>query len=549
MGVLHDYVDTLDKTSVLSSSPTLKKLKTAPSTNEVLLGDEIGCGTYGSIFKCRRRPDTIVVKVSKCNSDVLDVPTPFLREIVALWALERQGGHPNVVRGFEFDIPRRAFCMERYSESLFHRLQRIGNVDKKDAEDALLQISQGIAFMHSRGFVHRDLSSNNVLVKSGLSMSTTYVVSDLGTAIHAITGRLMTIGVTTLPFRAPEMFFGSHNYSKPIDIWALGILLLEMRKGANFIYRINEREQLFRIFFIAGFPTQENWPDASKLPSYLKFTPITLADLKMDKDTEYLVRWILTLDPSKRPDADAVVNNLLRDNHNDSYMPIQTAMCSRTSFLGRSQLLGWSTENYYCRSGDTRLHALVHRVSVVDFMVSVAYDMDLSRLVLHTSVALLDAYVASSYQHPHKSRLTEIAIACLMVATKLYHSEDIPGKRFYDSFDALTNINEFILTEVEIVSLIDNDHTSFDTVLHHIDPGAVAKSVKTDADTLQGFLTDLTLLSFGVDKKSIGESILRSRTTLCESFRQLANITPKCRQIVLGHDGVLAAGMRRFYND
>ena len=47
------------------------------------------------------------------------------------------------------------------------------------------------------------------LVKEPTASGATYAIADVGGAIHATPGREMTLGVTTMPYRAPEVFFGS----------------------------------------------------------------------------------------------------------------------------------------------------------------------------------------------------------------------------------------------------------------------------------------------------------------------------------------------------
>ena len=47
------------------------------------------------------------------------------------------------------------------------------------------------------------------LVKEPTASGATYAIADVGGAIHATPGRELTLGVTTMPYRAPEVFFGS----------------------------------------------------------------------------------------------------------------------------------------------------------------------------------------------------------------------------------------------------------------------------------------------------------------------------------------------------
>ncbi|KAL8115006.1 hypothetical protein AgCh_021724 [Apium graveolens] len=41
------------------------------------------------------------------------------------------------------------------------------------------------------------------------------------------------VGVTSIPFRAPELLLGSNDYGKPIDIWAVGCIFAEVMEGKS----------------------------------------------------------------------------------------------------------------------------------------------------------------------------------------------------------------------------------------------------------------------------------------------------------------------------
>ena len=58
-------------------------------------------------------------------------------------------------------------------------------------------------------------------------------VADFGSARiffnENISGRVMyTAEVTSRWYRAPELLYGSQNYTKMIDVWSIGCILIEM---------------------------------------------------------------------------------------------------------------------------------------------------------------------------------------------------------------------------------------------------------------------------------------------------------------------------------
>ncbi len=88
------------------------------------------------------------------------------------------------------------------------------------------EIAKGLSYLHDRGIVHRDLKPGNIFYDDG------YVkIGDYGLTKFIAVSRhsAQTASVGTVHYMAPEV--GSGNYSKPIDIYALGVILYEMLLG------------------------------------------------------------------------------------------------------------------------------------------------------------------------------------------------------------------------------------------------------------------------------------------------------------------------------
>src|SRR5262249_30699134 len=87
-------------------------------------------------------------------------------------------------------------------------------------------IAKGLSYLHDRGIVHRDLKPGNIFYDDG------YVkIGDYGLSKHMSVSRHsgQTVSVGTVHYMAPEI--GSGNYTKAIDIYALGVILYEMLTG------------------------------------------------------------------------------------------------------------------------------------------------------------------------------------------------------------------------------------------------------------------------------------------------------------------------------
>ena len=85
---------------------------------------------------------------------------------------------------------------------------------------------EGLAYMHSKGYYHRDLKSANVLVSSDGQVK----LCDLGLAkyIDENVKQKLTVTVVTRWYRAPELLLGDKMYSNKIDIWSIGCMWVEL---------------------------------------------------------------------------------------------------------------------------------------------------------------------------------------------------------------------------------------------------------------------------------------------------------------------------------
>ncbi|KAI0400646.1 kinase-like protein [Xylaria palmicola] len=99
------------------------------------------------------------------------------------------------------------------------------------SEDATKQIVRqlldGIKFMHESNFAHRDLKPGNILVASH-SPSWVVKIADFGISKQSIEGDThLQTQIGTVGYMAPEVF-SSNSYSVSVDIWAIGIIAVEL---------------------------------------------------------------------------------------------------------------------------------------------------------------------------------------------------------------------------------------------------------------------------------------------------------------------------------
>ena len=204
--------------------------------DNIKIGKQIGKGANGRILEAKWEGIIVAVKEihsifmnEVSNQEFQSFKTSFLRECEKSSRLR----HPNVVRFFGIyqspgaRVP--SLVMERLLCSLTSLLEDNPVVPIGAKLSIIKDVALGLRYLHTRypPIIHRDLSSNNVLLSKGMEGK----IGDLGTArlVDQRRQSRMTQAPGTAHFMPPEAVAEdviNIHYGKELDVFSFGCVML-----------------------------------------------------------------------------------------------------------------------------------------------------------------------------------------------------------------------------------------------------------------------------------------------------------------------------------
>ncbi|XP_023228015.1 serine/threonine-protein kinase Aurora-3-like isoform X2 [Centruroides sculpturatus] len=275
------------------------------NTKEKYKFQEIGEGSFGTVYVGRSKSSdkAIAVKAIKKRRFSLKQEFDILKEGTA-W--RRVSNHPHIVSFiglFETDISHCFVCDYVNGENLTDFLEINGILSENQAKTIGAQLASAIIYIHDKEIIHRDISSNNILI-------------DKKNEAH-----LIDFGLCTFE-RRPKYFCGTLFYLCPeilqrkeydayCDWWAFGVVLYEILVGKTpmNVYL----EEIMTIEDFQSLPITEKLQIVEEVELTYPF--------ELPQDAKKIIQDLLQKNPEERLTEEKIKNHKFFDDVSWPIMP------------------------------------------------------------------------------------------------------------------------------------------------------------------------------------------------------------------------------------
>jgi len=214
--------------------------------------------------------------------------------------------HPNIVQiKAAYRLPHEIRIVTEFVEGgTLAQILKIRQLSEPHIFYISQQLLAGIAYMHSKNFVHRDLKSSNIM----LSVHGSLKIIDFGFCAELTDGpRVQTVG--TAYCMAPEVV-KRQSHSFEVDIWSFGIIFLEM--------------------YLRHIPVKTKLEALFKAVCGASLQGINPVEINMREEAFALLRQCLIVDPENRASSVELQQNPLIKN---ASMDLDLETILRTIFV------------------------------------------------------------------------------------------------------------------------------------------------------------------------------------------------------------------------
>lgn len=231
-------------------------IRTDDPSKQYDIEDKLGHGGFAKVFRVKRKSDGY-----ECALKFIEPKNEKERKIIKneVGLMQMYSNNDLILKIIEtYDYKSRLWILvELMDDAMTAYVQNwYKSYTENICKYVLKKAIDGLAFLHERNIIHRDIKSDNLL----MSVNGDIKLADFGYAVQ-LTQETATRAskVGTVCWMAPELIKGQRRYTTKIDIWSIGIFAMEMADGDAPWITLPQNKVIFNILNKEPPPINERW--------------------------------------------------------------------------------------------------------------------------------------------------------------------------------------------------------------------------------------------------------------------------------------------------